>query len=101
MEKIEPIVFETPAYESRLDPKVKQRIQKQLSQWKTGLHATAPIYCQGPNSCPFIKHCPIPETTEGEIDFGPLEWYPINQPCVMEQNYVRQKLLDYQTWSPS
>lgn len=89
----------TSEYNKYLDrlPKNKlERIKRSVGAIKSGVHASAPLICMGPEKCPFVKRCPIPElTTAGELIFGDLENYPIGRECVMEKFYVEQKIVDY------
>jgi hypothetical protein len=89
----------TSEYNKYLDrlPKNKlERIKRSVGAIKSGVHASAPLICMGPEKCPFVKRCPIPELTAvGELIFGDLENYPIGRECVMEKFYVEQKIVDY------
>lgn len=86
---------EYKAYLNRLDPQKKERINNHVNRMTTGLHATAPIMCAGPDKCPFIAHCPIPERSETGIEFGPESNYPLFRPCILEKFYMKQKVIDY------
>ncbi len=89
----------TSEYNKYLDklPKNKlERIKRSVGAIKSGVHASAPLICMGPEKCPFVKRCPIPElTVAGELIIGDLENYPIGRECVMEKFYVEQKIVDY------
>ena len=84
-------------YLDRLSDKKRGRIARKHNNLQHGLHSAAPLTCSGPKKCPFIEHCPIPERVNGKLDFGPLDDYPVHQPCVMEMLYMQQKIIDYIT----
>lgn len=92
-------VIEDPEYKKyllKLDPKKKRRVQSSNNRMRTGLHTVAPLTCLGPNRCPFLEHCPIPERAEdGEIIYGKMSDYPVYRSCVMERLYMEQKVVDY------
>lgn len=79
------------------------RVRATANAMRHGLHTSAPLTCSGPVSCPFIEHCPIPQKNamggfiyvDGEIDYGDIKDYPVNQQCVMESLYMQQKIYDY------
>lgn len=80
----------------RLQPEKRQRITNSLNSMKHGLHAVAPLTCQGPARCPFINHCPIPSVEQKQAkNYGPDQDYPMMMPCVLETMYQRQKILEY------
>ena len=84
------------AYIDSLTPEKRARIAGTLRHVKTGLYAVAPIICNGPEKCPFIKHCPIPEIgLSGKVDFGPRSDYPIARACIMESTFIKQKTIEY------
>ena len=75
------------------------RIKKSVNRIKTGVHASAPLTCLGPENCPFIKKCPIPEVMpDGKLDIGEASDYPLGKECIMEKFYVEQKIVDYLTY---
>jgi len=79
-----------------LKPEKRQRITNSLNAMKHGLHAVAPLTCQGPARCPFINHCPIPSVEQKqEQSYGPTTDYPMMMPCVLETMYQRQKIVEY------
>jgi hypothetical protein len=83
-------------YLTRLDPKKLTRIKQSVANIKSGVHASAPLMCIGPEKCPFIKRCPIPEKDHNaELIIGDAEDYPIGRECVMEKFFVEQKIVDY------
>lgn len=82
-------------YMDKLPEEKKQRIAKGLRRANTGIFAVAPIICRGPDKCPFIRHCPIPEVIDGEVDYGPLQDYPISEPCILEATFIKQKTIEY------
>jgi hypothetical protein len=72
------------------------RIKKSINRIQTGVHASAPLTCLGPDNCPFIKKCPIPTVqSNGVLDKGSPEDYPLGKECIMEKFYVEQKIVDY------
>lgn len=80
----------------KLDKVKRDRIEKKVGNLRAGLHTSAPVICTGHENCKFIRHCPIPEIDEnGHIDYGDYSDYPINQLCIMESMYMKQKLMDY------
>jgi len=80
----------------QLKPEKRQRITRSLASMKHGLHAVAPLTCQGPTRCPFINHCPIPTVAEKQEQvYGDISSYPMMMPCVLETMYQRQKIIEY------
>ena len=49
------------SYLEKLDEKKLRRVRNSVSAIKSGVHASAPLMCLGPEKCPFLKRCPIPE----------------------------------------
>jgi len=87
---------EARAYLQRMAPERAERVRNSLASMKHGLHAVAPLTCGGPHGCPFVKHCPIPTQEEkASGKYGDIEDYPVALPCVLEQGYQRQKIVDY------
>lgn len=83
-------------YLSRLDSKKLTRIKQSVANIKSGVHASAPLICIGPEKCPFIKRCPIPDQdSSGKLILGELSDYPMGRECVMEKFFVEQKIVDY------
>ncbi len=84
------------SYIERLPAKKKERLINSVNATKLGLHSVAPIMCAGPEKCPFINKCPIPERdAEGELEYGDAREYPIGSQCILEKFYMKQKLIDY------
>lgn len=72
------------------------RIKKSINRIQTGVHASAPLTCLGPDNCPFIKKCPIPTVqASGVLDKGSPDDYPLGKECIMEKFYAEQKIVDY------
>lgn len=72
------------------------RIKRSINRLQTGVHASAPLTCLGPDNCPFIKKCPIPTVdNKGVINKGSPEDYPLGKECIMEKFFVEQKIVDY------
>lgn len=72
------------------------KIKKSVKRMQTGVHASAPLTCLGPDNCPFIRKCPIPTVNfDGTLDKGQPSDYPLGKECVMEKFYVEQKIVDY------
>ena len=84
------------AWANRVPAKVRERVFTRMSNIKHGMHSVGPLICLGPQRCPFFTHCPIPERDhDGEpIDDRP-EDYPIGLQCVLEGQYIAQKIADY------
>ena len=73
-----------------------KKIRRSVANIKSGIHASAPLTCLGPDKCPFIRKCPIPDVDkDGVLDYGELSSYPIGKECVMEKFLVEQKIVDY------
>lgn len=93
------LAVEDPEYESylkKLGAGKKKRVQTSLARMRHGLHAVAPIVCNGPARCPFVAHCPIPSVKQKqEQEYGPASDYPMLMPCVLETMYQRQKIIEY------
>jgi hypothetical protein len=98
-EIIDQISVIEPEYENYLEslpPEKKQRIVNSINRIQTGLHAVAPIMCLGPEKCPFIAKCPIPERDpKGAVEFGDIENYPMGRECILEKFYMQQKIIEY------
>lgn len=72
------------------------KIKKSVKRMQTGVHASAPLTCLGPDNCPFIRKCPIPTVNfDGTLNKGEPSDYPLGKECVMEKFYVEQKIVDY------
>lgn len=83
-------------YLSRLPKADVTRIKNRINAYKTGVYASAPIVCYGPEKCPFIAKCPIPTlNSSGELDLGEDYMYPIGMECLMEREIVREQTLQY------
>lgn len=84
------------AYIERMDQQKRKRIANGLKRLKTGLHAVAPLNCPGPEKCPFLAHCPIPDYDEdGERIIGEMSDYPVGLPCILETSYFRAQIVEY------
>ena len=83
-------------YLDKLSAKKLARIKRSVSAIKSGVHASAPLICVGPEKCPFIKKCPIPDINpDGTLEHGDPTDYPLGRECVMEKFFVEQKIIDY------
>ena len=72
------------------------RVRNSINRIQTGVHASAPLTCLGPDNCPFVKKCPIPTVNlDGTLDKGDPQDYPLGKECIMEKFYVEQKIVDY------
>lgn len=72
------------------------KIKKSVKRMQTGVHASAPLTCLGPDNCPFVRKCPIPTVNfDGTLNKGEPSDYPLGKECVMEKFYVEQKIVDY------
>jgi len=79
-----------------LSPKKRLRVRQQVARTKHGVHIVAPITCTGLERCPFATACPIPDRDEQhELIAGPESDYPIGQHCVLEGEYIVQKVAEY------
>jgi hypothetical protein len=84
------------SYLSKLPPEKVEKIKNRISSYKTGVYASAPIVCYGPNKCPFIGKCPIPNLdSNGKLEIGDESLYPVGRECLMEKFFVEQKTIDY------
>ena len=91
--KVEP---EYMQYFDNLAPEKQKKIVNSINRIQTGLHAVAPIMCLGPNKCPFIDRCPIPERdSNNKLEYGPDANYPMGRECILEKFYMQQKLVEY------
>jgi hypothetical protein len=80
-------------YLAKLDVKKYERIRNRT---KSSVYSVSPITCQGPDKCPFLSKCPIPEYDEdANIIKGLKKDYPIGQPCIVEKFHIEQKVVDY------
>lgn len=88
-----------PEYESYLDRlpmEKRKRIYNSVNRIRHGLHAIAPMMCLGPKKCPILEKCPIPNRdSEGKIENGSDEEYPIGRECILEKFYMQQKIIEY------
>lgn len=97
-----------PEYDTYLQslPKDKLlRIQNRINSYKTGVYASAPIVCYGPEKCPFIGKCPIPTLNKsGELELGEESLYPLGRECLMEREIVisqTKRYINYLNVDPS
>ena len=96
IQRISKVDEDYDSYISRLPEKKKKRLINSLNATKLGLHSVAPIMCGGPEKCPFIAKCPIPDIdNDGELIYGEARDYPIGKQCVLEKFYMEQKLIEY------
>jgi len=93
--KISEIEPEYKQYLDRLDPEKRRRITNSINRVQTGLHTIAPIMCLGPEKCPFISKCPIPDSCDGKVKYGPASNYPIGKECILEKFFMQQKIVEY------
>lgn len=77
---------------TRQKPETLERINKRTSYLRHGLATIAPLKCQGPKRCPFLHSCPIPVDPTKP---GPDSDYPVHLPCVLESQYMGQRVVDY------
>jgi hypothetical protein len=83
-------------YLARLPAEKVAKIKSRIMSYKTGVYASAPIVCYGPEKCPFIGKCPIPNLdANGKLEYGDDSTYPIGRECLMEKFFVEQKTIDY------
>lgn len=78
-----------------LPPEVQGRVEQAIRRTGYGLHSVAPIRCYGPTRCPFYDACPIPEQRQGIQNRPPDEHFPLGQQCVLEGQYMAQKVAEY------
>ena len=79
-----------------LSPKKRLRVRQQVARTKHGVHIVAPITCTGLDRCPFASACPIPDQgPDHELIKGPDSDYPVGQHCVLEGEYIVQKVAEY------
>lgn len=83
-------------YLDSLTPEKRQRVLTRIANVKHGMHAVAPLTCVGPSGCPFIRSCPLVDTApNGAVITGPEEDFPIGNQCLLEGEYMVQKLGEY------
>jgi hypothetical protein len=83
-------------YFNSLPAEKRVKITNSVNRTQTGLQSVAPVMCMGPERCPFIEKCPIPDrTTNGNLDYGPKSNYPIGRECVLEKFFMQQKIIEY------
>lgn len=97
IEKVSEVEPEYQDYLENLPAEKRRRIINSVNRIQTGLHAVAPIMCLGPEKCPFIDKCPIPERNKDtkELVYGPNANYPVGQECILEKFYMQQKVVEY------
>lgn len=84
------------AYLDNLPVAIQNKVKKRINATRNGIHAVAPLTCCGPENCPFVQKCPIPDRdSDGDLIYGSAENYPIGQECILEAIYMRQKIADY------
>lgn len=79
-------------YLERIPQATKDRIQRKAHYMKNGLSTYSCLTCLGPEKCPFFHACPIPENHSNP---GRIEEYPVNDPCVLEVEYIAQQVITY------
>ncbi len=80
-------------YLEKLDLKKYERIRNRM---KHSVYSVSPITCQGPDKCPFLSKCPIPEyDADANIIKGSKKDYPIGKACLVEKFHIEQKVIDY------
>lgn len=95
--KVSEVEPEYQTYLENLPAEKRRRIINSVNRIQTGLHAVAPIMCLGPEKCPFIDKCPIPErdAETRELVYGLDANYPIGRECILEKFYMQQKVVEY------
>ncbi len=84
------------SYLNSLPSTIREKVINTVNATKTGIHTIAPLTCAGPENCPFIQKCPIPNrAADGELEYGSAANYPIGKECVLESFFIRQKLIEY------
>ena len=84
------------AYIKRLPDGVRRRVINSLNSTKNTFQSIAPIVCGGPERCPFIDKCPIPEREQnGELVFPDAKMFPIGNECLLEKIFMQQKTIQY------
>jgi len=84
------------AYLKKLPDGIKRRVINSLNSTKNTLHSIAPIVCGGPERCPFIDKCPIPEREQnGKLLMPSAEMFPIGKECILEKFFMQQKTIQY------
>lgn len=86
----------TRQYFEELSPEKRSRIQAHSNRLQHGIRAVAPLTCMGLDRCPFAGACPIPDRDAANhpIDVVASD-YPQGLPCVLENQYLSQRVLDY------
>ncbi len=78
-----------------LPPEVRARLTASNRVIKHGLQAVAPLVCKGLGGCPFPTACPIPVRDPEGLQELPQSHYPLGMSCVLEGEYMAQKIADY------
>lgn len=81
-------------YLEGLPEEVKKRVTQQANQLKYGTHTISPLICPGPDKCPFLAFCPIPDREGKVVVNGPPSNYPVGKGCVIERLFIQQRLHD-------
>jgi hypothetical protein len=92
-------VLESPGednYLARLPEAQRNKIARSHLQIKTGTAIAGPLWCFGPKKCPFYSLCPLASfDADGEVVEAPFEDHPIGRPCVVEDAYMRNQVIEY------
>lgn len=81
---------------ARLPPEKQAKVAKTHKQLKNGTNVNGPLWCFGPNKCPFHALCPLADIDHhGEVHAAPLDQYPMGQHCILEGAVYRQSVVSY------
>lgn len=78
------------------NPQVAERARTRIGQVIHGLHVNGPLTCRGPEQCPIHDSCPIAiETPAGGVVAADLADYPVNDQCLLEDQFLRHQIAQY------
>lgn len=85
-----------PDYEKYLEKLDVKKYERVRNRSRSSVYSVSPITCLGPDKCPFLSKCPIPEYDEdGVMIKGNKKDYPLNKACIIEKFHIEQKVIDY------
>lgn len=84
---------EYDVYLKKIDPEKFEKIRKRM---RSNIYSISPLTCQGPDKCPFLSKCPIPDyDADANIIKGNKKDYPVGKSCIVEKFFIEQKIVNY------
>ena len=83
---------EYDVYLKKIDPEKFEKIRKRM---RSNIYSISPLTCQGPDKCPFLSKCPIPDyDADANIIKGNKKDYPVGKSCIVEKFFIEQKIVN-------